>query len=285
MTSGTVISIFIGASSFFLDVLVNTLIKEKRLFFDTRKIHTKNFTLPAGIVNQNWFDNFIPQRIRKNVRNVYKELMDGEIEPVEYYENPVVTKSGKERTIAWHSTVIMDEDNHAIGILGSGEDITEKLEFQVQLNQAQKMEAIGNLAGGISHDFNNILSPVIGFTELALDDARKGSILEDSLQEVYSAGKRAKDLVKQILAFARQSDEKIGPIQPSEYDHKGSFRIYSVYHTHHDRNPAGNRERLSDHGQCNPDSSGDDEPLHQRSPRHGGFRWHFGYWPKGRDYR
>ena len=169
----------------------------------------------AEIVNQNWFDNFIPQRIRKNVRNVFLQLIDGEIEPVEYYENPVITKSGKEKTIAWHNTVIMDEDNHAIGILGSGEDITEKLKLQAQLHQAQKMEAIGNLAGGIAHDFNNILSSIIGFTELALDEVKKGTALEDCLQEVYSAGKRAKDLVKQILAFARQSDEKIGPIQPS----------------------------------------------------------------------
>ena len=56
--------------------------------------------------------------------------------------------------------------------------------------------------------------PIIGFTELALDETSKGTLLEDSLQEVYSAGKRAKDLVKQILAFARQSDEKISPIQP-----------------------------------------------------------------------
>jgi signal transduction histidine kinase len=76
------------------------------------------------------------------------------------------------------------------------------------------MESIGNLAGGIAHDFNNILSSIIGFTELALDETSKGTTLEDSLQEVYSAGKRAKDLVKQILAFARQSDEKRSPIQP-----------------------------------------------------------------------
>ena len=82
-----------------------------------------------------------------------------------------------------------------------------------QLHQAQKLESIGNLAGGIAHDFNNILSSIIGFTELALDDVTKGTPLEDNLQEVYTAGKRARDLVKQILAFARQSDEERKPIQ------------------------------------------------------------------------
>ena len=91
----------------------------------------------------------------------------------------------------------------------------ERLKLEIQLQKSQKMESIGNLAGGIAHDFNNILSSIIGFTELALDETPKGTMVEDSLQEVYSAGKRAKDLVKQILAFARQSDEKKEPIQPS----------------------------------------------------------------------
>ncbi|MEJ2640063.1 MAG: ATP-binding protein, partial [Desulfosarcinaceae bacterium] len=86
---------------------------------------------------------------------------------------------------------------------------------RAHLMKAQKMESLGTLAGGIAHDFNNILTSIIGFTELALDEAQKGTSLEDSLQEVNSAGQRAKELVKQILAFARQSDEQRSPIQPS----------------------------------------------------------------------
>ena len=89
----------------------------------------------------------------------------------------------------------------------------DKKRLQKQLIQAHKMEAVGQLAGGIAHDFNNILSSVIGFTELALDDVQKGSLTEENLQEVYLAGKRAKELVRQILTFARQSDEKLSPIR------------------------------------------------------------------------
>ena len=109
---------------------------------------------------------------------------------------------------------VFDQKNKMIGIIAIAYDVTDRIRLKKQLLQAQKMESIGNLAGGIAHDFNNILSSIIGFTELALDETQKGTVLEDSLQEVYSAGKRAKDLVKQILAFARQSDEKRRPIQP-----------------------------------------------------------------------
>ena len=91
--------------------------------------------------------------------------------------------------------------------------VSEKEKVQAQLLQVQKMESIGNLAGGIAHDFNNILSAIIGFTELAMDDVEKDSVIGDNLQDVYSAGKRAKDLVGQILAFARQSEEKVKPIR------------------------------------------------------------------------
>ena len=91
--------------------------------------------------------------------------------------------------------------------------LAEKENAQTQMLLSQKMEAIGNLAGGIAHDFNNILSSIIGYTELALDDAKPGTLMEDSLHEIYTAGKRAKDLVRQILLFARQSDERLKPMR------------------------------------------------------------------------
>jgi PAS domain S-box-containing protein len=84
---------------------------------------------------------------------------------------------------------------------------------QGQLLQVQKMEAIGALAGGIAHDFNNILTAIIGYTELAREEATEGSRVRANLQEVLKAGMRAKDLVQQILMFSRQSEQEQKPLQ------------------------------------------------------------------------
>jgi PAS domain S-box-containing protein len=138
----------------------------------------------------------------------YKTLQDGKV-----HESITDTPSaGGIRNYRIVSSPIMDAAGEVTAAIEMVDDITEQLDLENQLRQAQKLESIGNLAGGIAHDFNNILSSIIGFTELSLDDAKKGTNLEDNLQEVYTAGKRAKDLVSQILAFARQTNEEVKPV-------------------------------------------------------------------------
>ena len=92
-------------------------------------------------------------------------------------------------------------------------DITEMKRLQDQLQEAQKMESIGNLAGGVAHDFNNILFPIIGLSELLLEDLIPGSPEYENVQEILQAGKRGGNLVKQILTFSRQSEHRMMPVR------------------------------------------------------------------------
>ncbi len=142
-------------------------------------------------------------------------------EPKFNYEELFFNKEGQELTWLTNKMPLENIDGKTIGVIAISENITDKKaaekdkqKLEAQLQQSQKMESIGTLAGGIAHDFNNILSSVIGFTELSLEEVKKGSKIEENLLEVHAAGLRAKELVKQILAFARQSSEEIKPIQP-----------------------------------------------------------------------
>jgi PAS domain S-box-containing protein len=93
------------------------------------------------------------------------------------------------------------------------EDITERKQLESRLQQSQKMESIGALAGGIAHDFNNILFPIIGMSELLLEDLPSDSLEYENASEILRAGKRGGDLVKQILAFSRRSEHKMIPVR------------------------------------------------------------------------
>ena len=100
-----------------------------------------------------------------------------------------------------------------ISLRNKVEERTRELaQTERQLQQIDKIQAIGTLAGGIAHDFNNILFPIIGYTEMTLMDAPEESSIRTNLQEVLNATNRARDLVKQILAFSRQSIQEFKPL-------------------------------------------------------------------------
>jgi len=91
------------------------------------------------IIGRNWFDNFLPEAIRDKVKAVFEELMAGSIEPVEYYENSILTRSGEERIIAWHNTVLTNKAGKVVGTLSSGEDITERKRMEERIEHLSRV--------------------------------------------------------------------------------------------------------------------------------------------------
>lgn len=281
------------------------------------------------IIGKDWFDHFIPENMRDEVKITFEKILKGEIKPFEYFENPVLTKQGNERFIAWHNTVLTDKKGRTIGTLSSGEDITtrklaeealkeseqkyrsfveddltgdyistpegkilfcnpaflrifgftfveealnfnakllyptiqdmenflthlkqkrklENYEMQLrtrhgrplniianvignfdeqgelvkikgyiyditeykkleeQFRQAQKLEAVGRLAGGVAHDFNNLLSVIDGYSQMLLEGLPRDNSLRKNVEMIRKAGERAESLIGQLLAFSRK---------------------------------------------------------------------------------
>ncbi len=108
--------------------------------------------------------------------------------------------------------LLKDINGEPVGGVGIIRDITDRKHIEGRLQQSQKMEAVGTLAGGIAHDFNNILGGIIGYAELAQDDLSTNNPVQEYLSGILNSSERAKDLVKQILAFSRKSTEERKPL-------------------------------------------------------------------------
>jgi signal transduction histidine kinase len=126
---------------------------------------------------------------------------------------------------------LYDDDGNLKTIKGTVQDITEKKEAEIrhekieeQLRQAQKMDAIGRLAGGVAHDFNNMLTIILGNTEMLMAEMAAKDSIHPKLKEIYKAGERSADLTRQLLAFARKQT-----IAPPISEFEPGYQGYAQY--------------------------------------------------------
>ena len=184
------------------------------------------------LIGKNWFDVFLPKKIREDIRTVFKTLLRGDIEPVEYYQNPVLTKDGEEKIIAWYNTLITDESGEIVGTLSSGEDITERLlaeealhkanedlsnfskelEKMVkvrteellkkdrQLIKAERIAALGKIANRVAHELRNPITVIGGFSrriyEKTPDDDPNKKYLEIIINETTELENKLSEIIK-----------------------------------------------------------------------------------------
>lgn len=147
----------------------------------------------------------------ESVEDVAKRIEQGILEP---YETVAVRKNGENFPV--EIRVREMEYGGKDVRMAAIRDLSGRKRMEQRLAQSQKLEAIGTLAGGIAHDFNNILSAIIGYCELASLEATAGTKIKKYLGEMHKAGNRAKELVQQILTFARKSIDEKEAIQVSQ---------------------------------------------------------------------
>lgn len=123
---------------------------------------------------------------------------------VENFEYQARTVDDKLIWLNMNARISNQEDNDTFVIEGFTKDITAQRNLEEQFRQAQKMESVGRLAGGVAHDYNNMLSVILGYTELALGKVNASDPIFDDLQEIFKASRRSMDITRQLLAFARK---------------------------------------------------------------------------------
>jgi two-component system, cell cycle sensor histidine kinase and response regulator CckA len=165
------------------------------------------------VLGKDYFALFVDAQRRPSLRNEMKRALTGET--LRYREEGVTSRGGDRRVVLWSVTRLLDMNQQAIGVIASGQDVTERKQLEQQMQHAQKLESLGVLAGGIAHDFNNLLVGILGNASLALMDLEETSPLFELVKDIETTALRAADLTKQMLAYSGRGRFVVRPVDLS----------------------------------------------------------------------
>ena len=163
-----------------------------------------------GLLIGKFFSHFVLPEDQDILYKHWQHLLEKKAPQV--CELRLVKKDGHSIFVRLDCAVTKSNEDDLDEVRAAVSDISGQKQMESSLQQAQKLESIGTLAGGVAHEFNNILSIIIGNNELVMDDLPEWSPLRENTEEIRMAGLRAKDIVKQLLLFSRQADAQKTPI-------------------------------------------------------------------------
>ncbi|MBN1911385.1 MAG: PAS domain S-box protein, partial [Pirellulales bacterium] len=197
----------------YLDVASVALValdSQGRITMLNRKGHEILGYHEGELIGQSWFNTCVPEGIRKNVRAVFERFMAGELPLAEFFENDVMTRSGKLRRIAWHNVTLTDNRGRIVGTLSSGQDVTAQKQFEKEREELiKKLESqnteLERFTYMVSHDLKSPLITVKGYLGLASEDLREGDTdaVADSLHRMTKAADRMEALLAELLELSR----------------------------------------------------------------------------------
>jgi len=165
------------------------------------------------VLGKDYFARFVQGMRRQSLRSDMARALAGET--LRSREEAVTSRGGERRVVLWNVTRLLDVNERPVGVIASGQDITERKQLEAQMQHAQKLESLGVLAGGIAHDFNNLLVGILGNASLALMDVEETSPLSELLRDIETTALRAADLTKQMLAYSGRGRFVVRPVDLS----------------------------------------------------------------------
>ncbi|MGH7484345.1 MAG: PAS domain-containing hybrid sensor histidine kinase/response regulator, partial [bacterium] len=194
----------------FREILDNLELISVMLDRDARVTYCNDYFLRVtgwqreDVIGTDWFERFAPPELAGELREAFASLVAAQTE-IRHYTNEIIIRSGKRRLIQWNNSLIYSASGEVIGTASIAEDITDRTRMEQQLLRTQRLESLGTLAGGIAHDLNNLLLPILmGVTLLRRFEPNEPSM--KAIENIERSVRRGRDLVKQVLLFARGSD-------------------------------------------------------------------------------
>jgi len=196
------------------NVMFIALDRDKKITLVNKKsINILGYSEPE-LLGQDWFDMFIPEREHDDTKGVFDEMMAGLAGQYQDYENSIVTKSGEERIIAWHNSVLYDNQGNISGVLSSGTDVTERRKaekalFSAKIEAEAANKAKSTFIANMSHELRTPLNSVIGFSEILLDK-KFGDVNEIQgkyLHNILSSGNHLLTIFNSMLEISKLESE------------------------------------------------------------------------------
>ncbi len=166
------------------------------------------------IRGKSWIETFVAESDRDEVRTLLQHSMSGATMRGVVYA--ITTRGGLQREVLWHDQLLSNVGSETLGLLVIGQDVTDHRELELRLYQAEKMEAVGRLAGGVAHDFNNQLACIMGWVEILGNESKDESAVRECAERILQASRRAGDLTSQLLAYSRKGKYVTRPVDLHE---------------------------------------------------------------------
>ena len=171
------------------------------------------------LIGKNWFEECLPENQKEEVLRVFNQVISGELDSVDYFENQIVSKSGVQRLIAWKNSYFTDADSQIVGSLSVGEDITERRREQEMLRARQeelshfaRITSMGEMASGLAHELNQPLTAINVYAGSCLQQLRAGKEQKDKLQtaleQISQQAQRAANVIQNLRQYLSKGESK-----------------------------------------------------------------------------